>query len=59
MAFENESKSVINCWFASEIFNIYIYILVSLQKNELVTYFLFTDDLIFMSEIKILILKMR
>ena len=57
MAFENESKSVINCWFASEIFNIYI--LVSLQKNELVTYFLFTDDLIFMSEIKILILKMR
>ena len=57
MAFENESKSVINCWFASEIFNIYI--LVSLQKNELVTYFLFTDDLIFMSEIKFLILKMR
>ena len=57
MALENESKSVINCWFASEIFNIYI--LVSLQKNELVTYFLFTDDLIFMSEIKFLILKMR
>ena len=56
MAFENESKSVINCWFASEIFKIYICITA---KNELVTYFLFTDDLIFMFEIKILILKMR
>ena len=53
MAFENESKIVINYWFASEIFKIYI----CDCKNGLVTYFPFTDDLIFMFEIKILILK--
>ena len=35
--------------------NIYLYHC----KDGLVTYFLFTDDLIFMFEIKILILKMK
>ena len=54
MAFENESKIVINCWFASEMFKIYICITA---KNGLVTFFLFTDDLIFMFEFKILILE--
>ena len=56
MAFESESKIVINCWFASEIFKIFICINA---KNGLVTYFLFTDDLIFMFEVKILLIKMK
>ena len=56
MTFENERKIVINRWFASEIFKIYICVAA---KNGRVTYFLFIDDLIFMFEIKILILKMK
>ena len=55
MTVENESRITNSCWFASEVVKIYVCITAKLVFK----YFLFTDELTFMSEIEFFILKIK